>query len=53
MHVELNEDMNKADYVLHKGNILVIGVVIGGLFLYGVYNQRQGRPVTAAPKKTN
>lgn len=35
-------------------NILVIGVVIGGLFLYGVYQQKNGRPITAAPaKKTN
>ncbi|KUJ23070.1 uncharacterized protein LY89DRAFT_679884 [Mollisia scopiformis] len=33
------------------GNILVIGVVVGGLFLYGVYQQKNGRPVTAAPAK--
>lgn len=36
------------------GNIVVIGVVIGALFLYGVYQQKNGRPITAAPaKKTN
>ncbi len=38
------------------GNIVVIGTVVGGLFLYGVYQQRNGKPVTAAPagtKKTN
>jgi len=33
-------------------NILVIGAVVGALFLYGVYQQRQGgAPITA--KKTN
>ena len=35
----------------YLGNIVVIGVVIGGLFLYGVYQQRNGRPITAAPAK--
>jgi len=32
-------------------NILVIGVLIGAVFLYGVYQQRAGKPVTA--KKVN
>lgn len=36
------------------GNILVIGAVIGALFLYGIYQQRNGKPITSAPaKKTN
>lgn len=46
------EDEPDAKLVAYVGNILIIGVVVGGLFLYGVYNQRQGRSVTAAPKKT-
>lgn len=33
------------------GNIVVIGGIVGALFLYGVYQQRNGRPVTAAPAK--
>ena len=33
------------------GNIVVIGGVVAALFLYGVYQQRNGRPVTAAPAK--
>jgi phage-related protein len=37
-----------------EGNIIVIGAVVGALFLYGVYQKRNGRPITAAPaKKTN
>jgi hypothetical protein len=32
------------------GNIVVIGVVVGAIFLYGVYNQRSGGAVKA--KKT-
>jgi len=37
-----------------EGNIVVIGVGIGALFLYGVYQQRNGRQITDAPaKKTN
>jgi phage-related protein len=32
------------------GNIVVIGVVVGAIFLYGVYNQRNGGAVKA--KKT-
>ncbi|PVH84207.1 hypothetical protein DL98DRAFT_512604 [Cadophora sp. DSE1049] len=38
------------------GNILVIGAVIGALFLYGVYQQRNGKAVTQRPagaKKIN
>jgi phage-related protein len=34
-----------------SGNIVVIGGVIAALFLYGVYQQRNGRPITAAPAK--
>ncbi|KAF8864847.1 hypothetical protein BDZ45DRAFT_581352 [Acephala macrosclerotiorum] len=35
-------------------NILVIGAVVGALFLYGVYQQRNGKPIASAPaKKTN
>jgi len=32
-------------------NIVVIGAVVGGIFLYTVYQQRNGRSVTAAPAK--
>jgi hypothetical protein len=32
------------------GNIVVIGVVVGAVFLYGVYNQRNGGAVKT--KKT-
>lgn len=38
------------------GNILVIGAVIGALFLYGIYQQRNGKAVTQRPagaKKIN
>lgn len=38
------------------GNILVIGGVVGALFLYGVYQQRNGKPIASSPagvKKTN
>jgi len=36
-------------------NIVVIGGIVGALFLYGVYQQRNGKPITAAPatKKVN
>ncbi|XMA17102.1 hypothetical protein WAI453_009893 [Rhynchosporium graminicola] len=37
-------------------NILVIGALVGALFLYGVYQQRNGRAVTQRPagaKKIN
>jgi len=33
------------------GNIVVIGGIVAALFLYGVYQQRNGRPITAAPGK--
>ena len=33
------------------GNIVVIGVLVAAFFLYSVYQQRNGRPVTAAPGK--
>ena len=33
------------------GNIVVIGGIVGALFLYGVYQQRNGQPITAAPAK--
>ena len=33
------------------GNIVVIGAIVGALFLYGVYQQRNGQPITAAPAK--
>lgn len=39
------------DTNLAAGNIVVIGGIVGALFLYGVYQQRNGRPVTAAPAK--
>lgn len=35
----------------NTGNIVVIGVVAAGFFAYTVYQQRQGRSVTA--KKVN
>lgn len=38
------------------GNILVIGAVVGALFLYGVYQQRNGKSVGQRPagaKKLN
>jgi type IV secretory pathway VirB2 component (pilin) len=35
------------------GNILVIGVVVGGLFLYGIYMQKNGQSVKGAAKKTS
>lgn len=40
----------------HVGNILVIGAIVGALFLYGVYQQRNGKAVTQRPagaKKIN
>jgi phage-related protein len=33
------------------GNIVVIGGIVGALFLYGVYQQRNGQPITAASAK--
>jgi phage-related protein len=33
------------------GNIVIIGGIIAALFLYGVYQQRNGQPITAAPAK--
>jgi phage-related protein len=36
---------------LAVGNIVVIGAIVGALFLYGVYQQRNGQPITAAPAK--
>jgi hypothetical protein len=33
------------------GSIVMISVVIDAFFLYSVYQQRNGRPVTAAPAK--
>ncbi|KAG0645945.1 hypothetical protein D0Z07_7995 [Hyphodiscus hymeniophilus] len=33
------------------GNIVVIGGLVAAFFLYAVYQQRNGRPVTAAPAK--
>lgn len=33
------------------GNIVVIGGILAALFLYGVYQQRNGQPITAAPAK--
>jgi hypothetical protein len=33
------------------GNIVVIGGLIAAFFLYSLYQQRNGRPVTAAPAK--
>jgi hypothetical protein len=41
---------------LYAGNIVVIGSLIAAFFLYSLYQQRNGRPVTAAPatsKKVN
>ncbi|PMD27656.1 hypothetical protein NA56DRAFT_142610 [Hyaloscypha hepaticicola] len=32
-------------------NIVVIGGILAALFLYGVYQQRNGQPITAAPAK--
>jgi len=40
-------DANQGDV----GNIVVIGAIVGALFLYGVYMQRNGQSVTAAPGK--
>jgi phage-related protein len=33
------------------GNIVVIGGIVAALFVYGAYQQRNGRPITAAPAK--
>jgi len=33
-------------------NIVVIGSLVGAFFLYSLYQQRNGRPVTAAPAGT-
>jgi hypothetical protein len=33
------------------GNIAVIGGIVAALFVYGVYQQRNGRPIIAAPAK--
>ncbi|KAH8791990.1 hypothetical protein BGZ57DRAFT_562089 [Hyaloscypha finlandica] len=32
-------------------NIVVIGGIVAALFVYGAYQQRNGRPITAAPAK--
>jgi hypothetical protein len=40
-----------AKLMWNVGNIVVIGVFLGAFFLYSVYQQRNGRPVTAAPAK--
>jgi hypothetical protein len=37
--------------IVTAGNIVVIGGVIAALFLYGVYQQQNGRPITTAPAK--
>jgi hypothetical protein len=37
--------------IVTSGNIVVIGGVVAVIFLYGVYQQRNGRPITAAPAK--
>jgi phage-related protein len=34
-----------------EGNIVVIGGLVAAFFLYAMYQQRNGRPVTAAPAK--
>jgi phage-related protein len=34
-----------------SGNIVVIGGIVAVIFLYGVYQQKNGRPITAAPAK--
>lgn len=36
---------------LDTGNIVVIGGLVAAFFLYSMYQQRNGRPVTAAPAK--
>lgn len=41
---------SRADW--YTGNILVIGAVVGALFLYGVYQQRNGKAVTQRPAGT-
>lgn len=33
------------------GNIVVIGGLVAAFFLYSMYQQRNGRPVTSAPAK--
>jgi uncharacterized membrane protein len=33
------------------GNIVVVGALLTGAFLYSVYQKRNGKPVTAAPAK--
>jgi phage-related protein len=35
------------------GNILVIGAIVGGLFIYGVYQQRNATGKSATTKKLN
>ena len=37
---------------LETGNIVVIGGVVAAFFLYAMYQQRNGRPVAAAPAKS-
>jgi phage-related protein len=34
------------------GNIVVIGGIVAALFVYGAYQQRNGRPIIAAPAKS-
>lgn len=42
------DELQRSNAVI--GNILVIGIVIAALFIYSVYQQRGGKPITA--KKT-
>lgn len=48
----MNGDMNGM-LTLLKGNIVVIGVVLGAVFLYGVYMQRTGQAAPGTNKKVN
>jgi hypothetical protein len=38
---------------MYKGNIVVIGIIAGGIYGYLQYQGRQGRPASVGNKKLN
>ncbi|PQE17700.1 hypothetical protein CJF31_00005423 [Rutstroemia sp. NJR-2017a BVV2] len=42
---------SKPPQSLGASNIVVVGALLTGAFLYSVYQKRNGKPVTAAPAK--
>lgn len=55
-YTEILGDWSSQKLTSDTGNIVVIGGLVAAFFLYSLYQQRNGRPVTAAsakPKKTN